>query len=137
MPDDFERAILATAGPITNAVQSTLPSSSRSSETKSNVKRARKHTSTSQRRKTRGVFPQDNVPLAYVPVCLVLALWLTTTPGFLPQPQNNRATVLLETDNLLPAGTKTPLLRFSVMNHLTDQWNCDDMFGRYTFQLRH
>ncbi|CAE6457104.1 unnamed protein product [Rhizoctonia solani] len=63
LPDDFERAVVSAPGPITNAMRSTLPSASHSSSSDPNAKLARKHTST-QRRKARGLFPQDNVPLA-------------------------------------------------------------------------
>ncbi|KAB5594493.1 C2H2-type zinc-finger protein [Ceratobasidium theobromae] len=110
VPDDFERAILATAGPITNAVQSTLPSSSRSSETKSNVKRARKHTSTSQRRKTRGVFPQDNVPLA---------ISTSTTKQSRYRPSGDRQPVA--------CGYKDPIT----------QIQCDEPFNRSVELRRH
>ncbi|CAE6460879.1 unnamed protein product [Rhizoctonia solani] len=62
VPDDFERAVISTQGPITNAMRSTMPSASHSSSNDPGAKLARKHTA--QRRKARGLFPQDNVPLA-------------------------------------------------------------------------
>ncbi|CAE6418245.1 unnamed protein product [Rhizoctonia solani] len=66
VPDEFERKIISTPGPITNdALRSTIPSSSHSLSSGPNAKHARKHTN-QQRRKARGLFPQDNVPLAYV-----------------------------------------------------------------------
>ncbi|KAF8677422.1 hypothetical protein RHS04_05948 [Rhizoctonia solani] len=64
VPDEFERKVISTSGPITNdALRSTIPSSSHSLPSVPNAKHARKHTS-QQRRKARGLFPEDNVPLA-------------------------------------------------------------------------
>ncbi|KAH7335468.1 hypothetical protein B0J17DRAFT_670290 [Rhizoctonia solani] len=62
VPDDFERAVISTQGRITNDMRSTMPSASHLSSNDPNAKLARKHTG--QRRKARGLFPQDNVPLA-------------------------------------------------------------------------
>lgn len=62
-PDEFEKAIFAQDGPVSNALRSAIPGLSLGSEP-SNLKRARKHGPTSQRRKARGLFPSDNVPLA-------------------------------------------------------------------------
>ncbi|CAE6456040.1 unnamed protein product [Rhizoctonia solani] len=62
-PDEFERAVITANGPITNAMRSTMPSSSHQTSDDPNAKLARKH-NTTQRRKARGLFPQDNVPLA-------------------------------------------------------------------------
>ncbi|CAE6374271.1 unnamed protein product [Rhizoctonia solani] len=64
IPDEFERKVISTSGPITNdALRNTIPSSSHSLSTNPNTKHARKHTNP-QRRKARGLFSQDSVPLA-------------------------------------------------------------------------
>ncbi|CAE6421270.1 unnamed protein product [Rhizoctonia solani] len=63
VPDDFERAVISAPGSITNAMRSSMPGTSHASSSDPNAKLARKHTTT-QRRKARGLFPQDNVPLA-------------------------------------------------------------------------
>ncbi|EUC59119.1 C2H2-type zinc-finger protein [Rhizoctonia solani AG-3 Rhs1AP] len=109
VPDDFERAVISAPGPITNAMRSSMPSASHASSSDPNVKLARKHTTT-QRRKARGLFPQDNVPLA---------ISTTTTKQSRYRPSGDRQPVA--------CGYKDP----------TTGVQCDEPFNRSVELRRH
>ncbi|KAL5633389.1 hypothetical protein ACGC1H_003775 [Rhizoctonia solani] len=109
VPDDFERAVISAQGPITNAMQSSMPSASHASSSDSNVKLARKHITT-QRRKARGLFPQDNMPLA---------ISTTTTKQSRYRPSGDRQPVA--------CGYKDP----------TTGVQCDEPFNRSVELRRH
>ncbi|KAG8715970.1 hypothetical protein FRC11_012115 [Ceratobasidium sp. 423] len=108
-PDAFERAVIAAKGPITNAMRSTMPSPSHPTSDDPNAKLARKHTTT-QRRKARGLFPQDNVPLA---------ISTTTTKQSRYRPSGDRQPVA--------CGYKDPMTGIQ----------CDEPFNRSVELRRH
>lgn len=141
VPDEFERSIIANPVSVGDSASRSghVPLAGPSSDPSPNAKRSRKLGPDSQRRKARGLFPNDNVPLALV--IIYLARITVGLPlfgvAFLPILRNKRVIAPLEIGSQLLADTKIPSRRSSATNPSTDRWSCDDMSVRFMFLPRH